>query len=73
MPASLTFDVSDAVASGERLTQTAWAFLPERPSEAPAILVCLAGGLYDKHTGTWRFLGIPDTASASTCPVPATS
>ncbi|OBI44826.1 alpha/beta hydrolase [Mycobacterium sp. E796] len=49
MPTPLTFDVSDAIGSGEQLTQTAWAFLPEHPTEAPAILVCLAGGLYDKH------------------------
>ncbi|WP_375485265.1 alpha/beta hydrolase [uncultured Mycobacterium sp.] len=59
MPASLTFDVSDAVASGERLTQTAWAFLPERPSEALAILVCLAGGLYDKHYWHMEIPGHP--------------
>lgn len=49
MPLSLTFDVSDAIGSGEQLTQAGWAFLPDRPAEAPAILVCLAGGLYDKH------------------------
>lgn len=49
MPLPLTFDVTKAVGSGERLTQAAWAFLPRRPAEAPAILVCLAGGLYDKH------------------------
>lgn len=48
MPVTLKFDVSDAVGSG-RLTQAAWVFLPNQPLEAPAILVCLAGGLYDKH------------------------
>jgi pimeloyl-ACP methyl ester carboxylesterase len=49
MPLPLTFDVTGISPSGERLTQAAWAFLPERPVEAPAILVCLAGGLYDKQ------------------------
>ncbi|MGV0793549.1 alpha/beta hydrolase [Mycolicibacterium sp. XJ1819] len=49
MPTTLSFDVSAAIDSGERLTQTAWAFLPEQPAAAQAILVCLAGGLYDKH------------------------
>jgi hypothetical protein len=49
MPLGLTFDVTTAVATGERLTQAAWAFLPDRPSEAAAVLVCLAGGTYDKH------------------------
>ena len=49
MPIPMTFDVTAAVTSGERLTQVAWGFLPQRPAETPAILVCLAGGLYDKH------------------------
>jgi alpha-beta hydrolase superfamily lysophospholipase len=48
-PIDLTFDVTAAVGSGERLTQAAWAFLPKRPAEAPAVLLCLAGGTYDKH------------------------
>jgi len=59
MPLSLTFDVSGAVGSGEQLTQTAWAFLPEDPSLAPAILVCLAGGLYDKHYWHMEIPGHP--------------
>ncbi|MCV7280214.1 alpha/beta hydrolase [Mycolicibacterium flavescens] len=59
MPLSLTFDVSEAVGSGERLTQAAWAFLPERPTDAPAILVCLAGGLYDKHYWHMEIPGHP--------------
>nr|WP_238956006.1 alpha/beta hydrolase [Mycobacterium intracellulare] len=45
----MTFDVTAAVGSGEQLMQAAWAFLPERPADAPAVLVCLAGGTYDKH------------------------
>lgn len=49
MPTSLTFDVSDAVGTGEFLTQHAWMFLPDSPSDATAVLVCLAGGTYDKH------------------------
>jgi pimeloyl-ACP methyl ester carboxylesterase len=49
MPLSLTFDVTAGVGTGEQLTQAAWVFLPERPSEAPATLLCLPGGLYDKH------------------------
>jgi alpha-beta hydrolase superfamily lysophospholipase len=48
-PVSLTFDVTEAVGTGERLTQEAWAFLPERPADADAALLCLAGGTYDKH------------------------
>jgi alpha-beta hydrolase superfamily lysophospholipase len=49
MQVSLTFDVSGAIGTGERLTQAAWMFLPERPAEARAVLLCLAGGTYDKH------------------------
>jgi len=48
-PRELTFDVTDAIATGERLTQTSWLFLPEDPAAAPAALVCLAGGTYDKR------------------------
>src|ERR1700753_1871505 len=46
---SLTCDVTDAVESGEQLTQAAWLFLPERPVDAAGVLLCLAGGTYDKH------------------------
>ncbi len=49
MPLRLTFDVTAASPNGENLEQAAWAFLPKNPQQAPAILVCLAGGLYDKH------------------------
>ncbi|MBB2773182.1 UNVERIFIED_ORG: alpha-beta hydrolase superfamily lysophospholipase [Mycolicibacterium obuense] len=49
MRLSLTFDVTDGVGSGEQLTQRAWAFLPERPVDARAVLLCLAGGTYDKQ------------------------
>jgi pimeloyl-ACP methyl ester carboxylesterase len=49
LPRLLSFDVGAAIGSGENLSQTAWAFLPERPLDARAVLVCLAGGLYDKH------------------------
>jgi alpha-beta hydrolase superfamily lysophospholipase len=49
MRVSLAFDVTDGVGSGEQLTQQAWAFLPERPADARAVLLCLAGGTYDKH------------------------
>jgi alpha-beta hydrolase superfamily lysophospholipase len=49
MPIPLRFDVTAAVGSGEAVSQAAWAFLPERPSAARAILLCLAGGTYDKH------------------------
>lgn len=48
-PTVVTFDVTDAVGSGESLTQTARLFLPENPASAQAILVCLAGGTYDWH------------------------
>ncbi|MDT5016953.1 MAG: hypothetical protein QOD39_3113 [Mycobacterium sp.] len=49
MPIPMSFDVSAGVDTGEHLTQVAWAFLPERPADAPAVLLCLAGGTYDKH------------------------
>ena len=49
MQVSLTFDITDGVGSGEQLTQKAWAFLPARPADARAVLLCLAGGTYDKH------------------------
>lgn len=48
-PITLTFDVTDAVGSGESLTQIGRLFLPEHPESAPAVLVCLAGGTYDWH------------------------
>lgn len=44
-----TFDVTAGVATGELLTQAAWVFLPPRPADAVAALLCLAGGLYDKR------------------------
>ncbi|GAB1814883.1 alpha/beta hydrolase [Mycobacterium sp. MUNTM1] len=59
MPVNLTFDVSAAVPGGETLTQTAWAFVPARPSEARAVLVCLAGGCYDKHYWHLEVEGYP--------------
>ena len=49
MRRSLTFDVTTGVGSDEALRQEAWIFLPERPADAHAVLVCLAGGTYDKH------------------------
>jgi pimeloyl-ACP methyl ester carboxylesterase len=48
-PISLSFDVSAGVGSNEELRQGAWLFLPERPADAQAVLLCLAGGCYDKH------------------------
>jgi pimeloyl-ACP methyl ester carboxylesterase len=48
MPKPLTFDVT-TVGTGESLAQAAWAFVPERPADARAALLCLAGGTYDKH------------------------
>ncbi|GGL14134.1 alpha/beta hydrolase [Nocardia jinanensis] len=56
-PIALAFDVTDAVGSGEPLTQVGRLFLPEHPESAPAVLVCLAGGTYDWHY--WH-LEIPD-------------
>jgi pimeloyl-ACP methyl ester carboxylesterase len=49
MRSSLTFDVTTGVGSDEPLSQESWMFLPERPADAHAVLVCLAGGTYDKH------------------------
>jgi len=46
---SLTFDVTGAVGSDEQLTQAAWLFMPERPADARGVMLCLAGGTYDKH------------------------
>jgi alpha-beta hydrolase superfamily lysophospholipase len=48
-PLQLAFDVSERVKSGEALSQTAWLFLPEQPLAARAVLLCLAGGTYDKR------------------------
>jgi pimeloyl-ACP methyl ester carboxylesterase len=56
---SLTFDVTSAIGTGEQLTQAAWAFLPEQPTQARAILVCLAGGTYDKHYWHIEIAGRP--------------
>lgn len=48
-PNRLSLDVS-AVAEGDQtLTQAAWLFAPEDPASARGVLVCLAGGTYDKH------------------------
>ena len=44
----LAFDVSQ-VGRGEALTQMAWLFVPDDPSQAKAALVCLPGGSYDKR------------------------
>lgn len=49
MQYSLTFDVTGAVESDEQLTQAAWLFMPERPADARGVMLCLAGGTYDKH------------------------
>jgi pimeloyl-ACP methyl ester carboxylesterase len=49
MPGSLRFDVTRGVGSDEDLTQEAWLFLPERPTDVRGVLLCLAGGTYDKH------------------------
>lgn len=63
-PIDVRLDVTDAVAprlrggragaAGERgadarLVQTAWLFAPRDPGPAPRVLVCLAGGSYDKR------------------------
>ena len=48
-PLELTFDVTAGVATGEPLSQQGWIFLPPRPADARATLLCLAGGTYDKH------------------------
>src|ERR1700684_939083 len=49
MRVSSTFDVTNSVGSDEQRTQEAWLFLPERPADTRAVLLCLAGGTYDKH------------------------
>lgn len=49
MPQPLTFDVTGAVESGEQLKQAAWLFMPARPADASGVMLCLAGGAYDKH------------------------
>ena len=48
-PLELSFDVTQAVGSGEPLSQAAWLFLPRDPARARAVLLCLAGGTYDKR------------------------
>ncbi len=49
MRRSLTFDVTRGVGSDEELTQEAWRFLPQHPADVRGVLLCLAGGTYDKH------------------------
>ena len=49
MPITLTLDVTEAIGSGEQLTQVVWVFLPDEPAESLAALVCLPGGTYDKR------------------------
>ncbi len=46
-PVELSFNVTEAVGTGEHLTQTAWLFTPVQTPKAA--LLCLAGGTYDKH------------------------
>jgi alpha-beta hydrolase superfamily lysophospholipase len=48
LPAELSFNV-DACIGGTTATQAAWLFAPADPGRAKAVLVCLAGGSYDKH------------------------
>ncbi|OBK63246.1 alpha/beta hydrolase [Mycobacterium colombiense] len=59
MKMTLTFDVTGGLGSGESLTQVAWAFLPTRPTDARAALLCLAGGTYDKHYWHMEIDGYP--------------
>jgi alpha-beta hydrolase superfamily lysophospholipase len=58
-PLQLTFDVSERIKSGEALSQAAWLFLPERPVLAKAVLLCLAGGTYDKRYWHLEVPGYP--------------
>ena len=48
MTAEISFRV-DAAVGGQVATQVAWLFAPDDPAAARAVLVCLAGGSYDKH------------------------
>src|SRR5271169_546215 len=48
LPIDVNFDVSGTFPSGEQLTQSAWVFLPPSPMKAKGVLLCLAGGTYDK-------------------------
>jgi alpha-beta hydrolase superfamily lysophospholipase len=53
-----TFDVSSIEPSHDgTLEQAAWILAPKEPAHARAVLVCLAGGTYDKHY--WH-LEVPD-------------
>ena len=49
MEDTLTFDITAGLGAQEELLQEAWIFLPDQPADAHAVLVCLAGGTYDKH------------------------
>jgi alpha-beta hydrolase superfamily lysophospholipase len=48
-PIDIELDVTAALSSDEPLHQAAWLFLPPVPRDAIGVLVCLAGGTYDKH------------------------
>jgi alpha-beta hydrolase superfamily lysophospholipase len=45
----LSVEVGEAIGSGEPLRQTAWLFVPPEPAGTKAVLLCLAGGTYDKR------------------------
>jgi hypothetical protein len=45
----LSVEVGEAIGSGEPLRQTAWLLVPPEPAGTKAVLLCLAGGTYDKR------------------------
>jgi alpha-beta hydrolase superfamily lysophospholipase len=57
-----TFDVSTVNPFEGTLSQAAWIFAPDDPTAVRAVLICLAGGTYDKHY--WH-LEVPDHAGYS--------
>ncbi|WP_345626023.1 alpha/beta hydrolase [Rugosimonospora acidiphila] len=54
-----SFDVTDAIGSGESLRQSGWMFLPNDPAHARGVLVCLPGGSYDKRYWHMEIPGHP--------------
>src|ERR1700758_2977022 len=58
MTAEISFRV-DAAVGGQVATQVAWVFAPDDAAAASAVLVCLAGGSYDKHYWHLKVPGHP--------------
>jgi pimeloyl-ACP methyl ester carboxylesterase len=62
MPEDLTFDVTAAI--GEPARQAGWLFLPDRPEDTVAVVVCFHGASYDRHYWHYEIPGFADYSFA---------